>query len=94
MLSYLDILGVREAHLHVILQKLENPSKQAVKTRSALGKHNDVITGLGVKIEISYKPSYPGYVMEDGDLSAIHHDSSDSSELSRSFTIELGTKRA
>lgn len=94
MLSSLDIRGVREAHLYAVLQKLENPSKQAVKTCSTLGKHNDVITRLGVKIEIAYKPSCPGYVMEDGDLSAIDHDSSDSSWLSRSFTIELGTNRA
>ena len=64
-----------------------------MKTHSALRKHNDVINGLGVKIEISYKPSCPGYVMEDGDPSAIDHDSSDSSELSRSFTIETWNKQ-
>lgn len=94
LLASLDIRGVREAHLHAVLQKLESPFKQAVKTRSALGKHNDVINGLGVKTEISYKPSCPGYVMEDGNLSASDHDSSDSSELSRSFTVELGRNNA
>jgi hypothetical protein len=95
LLASLDIRGVREAHLHAVLQKLESSFKQAVKTRSALGKHNDVINGLEVKTEFAEKPSCPGYELEDGNLgSAIDHDASDSSEMSRSFTIELGRNNA
>ncbi|GLJ54616.1 hypothetical protein SUGI_1173340 [Cryptomeria japonica] len=83
LLASLDTRGVREAHLHVVLQKLESSFKQAVRKRSFLGEEIDLIFGQEVKTEFAERTSYPGCVMED----AGHGGTID---MSRSFSIDLG----
>ncbi|KAH9321847.1 hypothetical protein KI387_016486, partial [Taxus chinensis] len=91
LLASLDTRGVREAHLHVVLQKLESSFKQAVRKCSLTGKKISLICGREGKTEFEEGSSYSGCVMEDGTTGGtIGNHTSRSLDVSRSFTIELG----
>ncbi|XP_030929199.1 homeobox-DDT domain protein RLT2-like isoform X3 [Quercus lobata] len=88
LLSSLDVRGVRESHLHTMLQKIEMSFKESVQMnmRSAMGRHG----GDSVKTEaIEMVPGPDFSVGTDSPRSTVCADS-DTSETSTSFTIELG----
>lgn len=88
LLSSLDVRGVRESHLHTMLQKIEMSFKESVQMnmRSAMGRHS----GGSVKTEaIEMVPGPDFSIGTDSPRSTVCADS-DTSETSTSFTIELG----
>ncbi|XP_034928330.1 homeobox-DDT domain protein RLT2 isoform X4 [Populus alba] len=90
LLSSLDVRGVRESHLHAMLQKIEVPFKETIKRRrlcaNTEGQSKDPIKAEAV--EMAAGPE-SGTGM-DSPHSTVCVPDSDMSETSTSFTIELG----
>ena len=90
LLSSLDVRGVRESHLHAMLQKIEVPFKETIRRRrlcaNTEGQSKDPI-----KAEADEMAAGPesGTGM-DSPCSTVCVPDSDMSETSTSFTIELG----
>lgn len=74
LLSSLDTRGVRESHLHIMLQKIEGPFKGRARQNMSCGASSNPTSGASA----------------DSPGSAIYGVSSDSWETSSSFKIELG----
>ncbi|CAK7322695.1 unnamed protein product [Dovyalis caffra] len=90
LLSSLDVRGVRESHLHAMLQKIEASFKETLRGRmqhaNAEGKSKDQI-----KIEVVETAAGPeSGIGMDSPRSTVCVPDSDMSETSTSFTIELG----
>jgi hypothetical protein len=90
LLSSLDVRGVRESHLHAMLQKIEVPFKETMRRRmlraNTEGQSKDPIKAEAV--EMAAGPE-SGTGM-DSPRSTVCVPDSDMSETSTSFTIELG----
>lgn len=90
LLASLDTRGVRESHLHIMLQKIEGPFKERARRNMSYG---DIIGQHGNKCrnESSAASSSPASgASADSPGSTIYGVSSDSLETSSSFKIELG----
>lgn len=90
LLASLDTRGVRESHLHIMLQKIEGPFKERARRNMSYG---DIIGQHGNKCrnESSAVGSSPASgASADSPSSTIYGVSSDSLETSSSFKIELG----
>ncbi|XP_015065716.1 homeobox-DDT domain protein RLT1 isoform X2 [Solanum pennellii] len=74
LLASLDTRGVRESHLHIMLQKIEGPFKGRARQNMSCGASSNPTSGASA----------------DSPGSAIYGVSSDSWETSSSFKIELG----
>ncbi|KAK4711137.1 hypothetical protein R3W88_005650 [Solanum pinnatisectum] len=74
LLASLDTRGVRESHLHIMLQKIEGPFKGRARQNMSCGASSNPTSGASA----------------DSPGSAIYGVSSDSWESSSSFKIELG----
>ncbi|XP_004232922.1 homeobox-DDT domain protein RLT1 isoform X1 [Solanum lycopersicum] len=74
LLASLDTRGVRESHLHIMLQKIEGPFKGRARQNMSCGASSNPTSGVSA----------------DSPGSAIYGVSSDSWETSSSFKIELG----
>ncbi|WMV15971.1 hypothetical protein MTR67_009356 [Solanum verrucosum] len=74
LLASLDTRGVRESHLHIMLQKIEGPFKGRARQNMSCGASSNPTSGASA----------------DSPGSAIYGMSSDSWETSSSFKIELG----
>ncbi|XP_009781785.1 homeobox-DDT domain protein RLT1 isoform X1 [Nicotiana sylvestris] len=88
LLASLDTRGVRESHLHIMLQKIEGPFKERVRR-----SYDDIIVQHGNKCknESSAASSSPASgAGADSPSSTIYGMGSDSWETSSSFKIELG----
>ncbi|XP_065874939.1 homeobox-DDT domain protein RLT2 [Euphorbia lathyris] len=90
LLASLDVRGVRESHLHMMLQKVEMSFKEAVKRNilraSTKRQKGDIVKAEAVEMDAVLDFS-PGI---DSPSSIICIADSDMSETSTSFTIELG----
>ncbi|XP_011047699.1 PREDICTED: uncharacterized protein LOC105141971 isoform X2 [Populus euphratica] len=90
LLSSLDVRGVRESHLHAMLQKIEVPFKETIRMRmlraNTEGQSKDPIKAEAVEMAAGPKS---GTGM-DSPRSIVCVPDSDMSETSTSFTIELG----
>ncbi|XP_052177400.1 homeobox-DDT domain protein RLT2 isoform X2 [Diospyros lotus] len=85
LLASLDVRGLREFHLHSMLQKVEVSFKDTLRSNLASGLRTD-----SVKADISERASNcQGSAGADGP-GVICVPNSDTSELSSSFEIELG----
>ncbi|KAJ6850982.1 homeobox-DDT domain protein RLT2 isoform X2 [Iris pallida] len=90
LLSALDTRGVRESHLHSMLQRIESNFKEAIRRNEKRTNSTYPDESL-VKTEILDKPSSSGFHMEvDSPTSTVCGVSSDTPEYSSSFKIELG----
>ncbi|CAN4084106.1 unnamed protein product [Withania somnifera] len=90
LLASLDTRGVRESHLHIMLQKIEGPFKERARRNMSYG---DIIGQHGNRCrnESSAVGSSPASgASADSPSSTIYAMSSDSLETSSSFKIELG----
>jgi hypothetical protein len=91
LLTSLDTRGIRESHLHIMLQKIEVPFRELAR-KNLLGAanrvvHNEKKTGE----EVAELSSSPGSnAGTDSPNSTVCGMSSDSLEPSSSFKIELG----
>ncbi|KAK4361141.1 hypothetical protein RND71_020093 [Anisodus tanguticus] len=90
LLASLDTRGVRESHLHIMLQKIEGPFKERVRQNMSyggiIGQH-----GNKCRNESSAAGSSPASgASADSPNSTIYGMSSDSWETFSSFKIELG----
>ncbi|KAL5715822.1 hypothetical protein ACHQM5_017591 [Ranunculus cassubicifolius] len=81
LMSSLDTRGVREAHLHLMLQKIELPFKEAIRRSSKTSNSTENIKAEEVSDMIS-SPDSPS--------STLCGASPDAQDHSRSFRIELG----
>ncbi|KAJ6741290.1 HOMEOBOX-DDT DOMAIN PROTEIN RLT2 [Salix purpurea] len=90
LLSSLDVRGVRESHLHAMLQKIEVPFKETIRRRMLRANTEGQIKDL-IKAEAVEMAAGPesGTGM-DSPRSTVCVPDSDMSETSTSFTIELG----
>jgi hypothetical protein len=90
LLSSLDVRGVRESHLHTMLQKIEMSFKESVRRNmhcANMRRHN----GDSVKTEaIEMPPGSDCSIGTDSPRSTVCVSDSDMSETSTSFAIELG----
>ncbi|XP_059452338.1 homeobox-DDT domain protein RLT2 isoform X1 [Corylus avellana] len=90
LLSSLDVRGVRESHLHTMLQKIEMSFKESVRRNmhcANMRRHN----GDSVKTEAIEMPPGPDCsIGTDSPRSTVCVSDSDMSETSTSFAIELG----
>lgn len=88
--SSLDVRGVRESHLHTMLQKIEMSFKESVRRNicsAKMGRHS----GDSVKTEAIEMTPGPDYsIGTDSPRSSVCAADSDMSETSTSFAIELG----
>ncbi|CAL9122130.1 unnamed protein product [Musa textilis] len=93
LLAALDTRGIRESHLHSMLQRIESTFKEAIRRNKKVVSSADfvgdqVITGLT-------KTSSPDCSMElDSPSSSLCGLASDALENSSSFRIELGQSKA
>ncbi|CAN4078885.1 unnamed protein product [Withania somnifera] len=90
LLASLDTRGVRESHLHIMLQKIEGPFKERARQNMSYG---DIIGQHGNRCrnESSAVSSSPASgASADSPSSTIYGMSSDSFETSSSFKVELG----
>ncbi|XP_061341547.1 homeobox-DDT domain protein RLT1 isoform X2 [Gastrolobium bilobum] len=90
LLTSLDSRGIRESHLRLMLQKIENSFKENVRKNTQCAK-------IGSRGKVSIKneanETYPfpdRNAGSDSPSSTLHGLNSDSSETSSSFKIELG----
>lgn len=89
LLCSLDVRGIRESHLHAILQKIEMSFKEAVR-RNKLHV-NKRQNGNTIKTEANDLASGPDWgVCSESPNSAVCGSDFDTSETSTSFSIELG----
>lgn len=90
LMACLDVRGVREAHLYMMLQKVEMSFKEAVKRNilraSSKRRRGDIAKAETVEMDAGIDLS-PG---TDSPSSTVCIVDSDMSETSTSFTIELG----
>ncbi|XP_042972000.1 homeobox-DDT domain protein RLT2-like isoform X3 [Carya illinoinensis] len=90
LVSSLDLRGVRESHLHMMLQKIEMSFKESVRRKMPCVRMRD--SGDSVKtgaVEIPRGPDYS--IGTDSPRSTVCVADSDTSETSTSFAIELGS---
>lgn len=93
LLSSLDIRGVRESLLQMMLQKVEISFKKAVR-KKMLHANVERQTEDSPKIEVSEMTSHPHFsIGTDSRSSALCIADSDVSETSTSFVIELGRNK-
>ena len=99
LLASLDVRGIRESHLHMMLQRIEMSFKQSIK-RSVLNgdtriENEDAVKRLKTEaVEVA--------TIDDcsANIHNIHHptsvciDNSDASEISTSFVVQLGRNEA
>ncbi|XP_017971057.1 PREDICTED: homeobox-DDT domain protein RLT2 isoform X2 [Theobroma cacao] len=89
LLSSLDVRGVRESHLHAMLQKIEMSFKEAVR-RNKLHVNMERQNGDTIKKEANEMASGPDWnVSFESPSSTVSGSDSDMSETSTSFSIEL-----
>ncbi|XP_035551015.1 homeobox-DDT domain protein RLT2-like isoform X4 [Juglans regia] len=90
LVSSLDLRGVRESHLHMMLQKIEMSFKESVRRKMLCVSIGD--SGDSVKTEAVELPRGPDYsIGTDSPRSTVCVADSDASETSTSFAIELGS---
>ncbi|KAM3362256.1 homeobox-DDT domain protein RLT1 isoform X2 [Capsicum galapagoense] len=90
LLASLDTRGIRESHLHIMLQKIEGPFKERVRRNMSYGD-NVGQHGSKYRNKSSAVSSSPACgASADSPKSTIYGVSSDSWETSSSFKIEFG----
>ncbi|KAJ8545489.1 hypothetical protein K7X08_018072 [Anisodus acutangulus] len=90
LLASLDTRGVRESHLHIMLQKIEGPFKERVRQNMSyggiIGQHGNKCRNESSAASLSPASG----ASADSPNSTIYGMGSDSWETSSSFKIELG----
>ncbi|CAK8577651.1 unnamed protein product [Lathyrus sativus] len=90
LLNSLDSRGIRESHLHLMLLKIENAFKENVQKNAKCAKIGNT-NEIRVKNEADETDSSPDHhTSSDSPSSTLCGLSSDTSETSSSFRIELG----
>ncbi|XVE66156.1 hypothetical protein DITRI_Ditri08aG0057700 [Diplodiscus trichospermus] len=89
LLSSLDVRGIRESHLHVMLQKIEMSFKEAVRRNKLhVSKRQK---GDNIKTEANEMASGTDWSVHfESPSSTVCGSDSDISEISKSFSIEIG----
>ena len=91
LLTSLDSRGLRESHLRLMLQKIENSFKENIRKRNAHCTKNGSKGEVSIKIEANEPYSIPDHnAGSDSPSSTLHDLNTDTSETSSSFKIELG----
>lgn len=88
LLTSLDMRGVRESHLHIMLQKIEVPFRDRIQRNSSATRIAGMKTGDD-HADVSSSPGCNAGV-DDSPCSTVCAVNSDSLEPSSSFEIELG----
>lgn len=90
LLTSLDSRGIRESHLRLMLQKIENSFKENVRNKNAHAK-NGSREEVSIKIEANETYTVPNHNSgSDSPSSTLHDLNTDTFETSSSFKIELG----
>ncbi|WOL14533.1 hypothetical protein Cni_G23313 [Canna indica] len=93
LVAVLDTRGIRESHLHSMLQSIETTFKEAIK-RSKKGNDSAKWVGDDVKTGLPKASSSPDYCIEyESPSSSICSLASDALENSTSFKVELGKNK-
>ncbi|XP_047163549.1 homeobox-DDT domain protein RLT1 [Vigna umbellata] len=91
LLTSLDSRGLRESHLRLMLQRIENSFKENVRKRNAHYAKNGSRGEVSIKVEANEPFSIPDHNAGSDSPSSILYDlNTDTSEVSSSFKIELG----
>ncbi|KAK7412388.1 hypothetical protein VNO78_03844 [Psophocarpus tetragonolobus] len=91
LLTSLDSRGIRESHLRLMLQKIENSFKENVRKRNACCAKNGSRSEVSIEVEANETCSIPDHNAGfDSPSSTLHDLNTDTSETSSSFKIELG----
>ncbi|KAK9225155.1 hypothetical protein WN943_010196 [Citrus x changshan-huyou] len=89
LLTSLDVRGLRESHLHSVLQMIEMSFKETVR-RNLQYVTTEVQNQETVKAEVIERASCPDYTGIDNPSSILCDSDSEISDTSTSFSIELG----
>ncbi|XP_024047743.1 homeobox-DDT domain protein RLT2 isoform X1 [Citrus clementina] len=89
LLASLDVRGLRESHLHSVLQMIEMSFKETVR-RNLQHVTTEVQNHETVKAEVIERASCPDYTGTDNPSSIVCDSDSEISDTSTSFSIELG----
>lgn len=89
LLASLDVRGLRESHLHSVLQMIEMSFKETVR-RNLQHVTTEVQNQETVKAEVIERASCPDYTGTDNPRSIVCDSDSEISDTSTSFSIELG----
>ncbi|KAH9791168.1 homeobox-ddt domain-containing protein rlt2 [Citrus sinensis] len=89
LLASLDVRGLRESHLHSVLQMIEMSFKETVR-RNLQHVTTEVQNQETVKAEVIERASCPDYTGTDNPSSIVCDSDSEISDTSTSFSIELG----
>ncbi|GAY55579.1 hypothetical protein CUMW_165260 [Citrus unshiu] len=89
LLTSLDVRGLRESHLHSVLQMIEMSFKETVR-RNLQHVTTEVQNQETVKAEVIERASCPDYTGTDNPSNIVCDSDSEISDTSTSFSIELG----
>ncbi|XP_010245587.1 PREDICTED: homeobox-DDT domain protein RLT2-like isoform X2 [Nelumbo nucifera] len=93
LLASLDTRGIRESHLHSMLQKIENSFKEAARRNSSSTNTVDA-SGITVKTEAAEMASGSDCTAGIDSPSSLVCSGSETSEQSLSFRIQLGRNKS
>ncbi|XP_027345638.1 homeobox-DDT domain protein RLT2 isoform X2 [Abrus precatorius] len=95
LLASLDVRGIRESHLHMMLQRIEMSFKESVRRNvqnvNMRMQNGDTVERLKIEtVEMASKPDCSDYHCP----TSVCIDNLDASEMSTSFVVQLGTNEA